>query len=85
MIGTRRQLVGKVLPSKMKDTIVVQVSSRNPHPIYKKFVTKTKKYYAHDPLQKCNVGDIVSIVESRPLSKLKRWRVLNIEKKAIRI
>ena len=85
MTDNRRQLVGKVLPSKMDKTVVVQVARRFPHPIYKKFVTKTKKYYAHDPQGSCTSGDLVRIVESRPLSKLKRWRVVNIEQKSVEI
>jgi small subunit ribosomal protein S17 len=85
MTDNRRQLVGKVLPSKMDKTVVVQVARRFPHPIYKKFVTKTKKYYAHDPQDNCTPGDVVRIVESRPLSKLKRWRVVNIEQKSVEI
>ncbi len=85
MTDNRRQLVGKVLPSKMDKTVVVQVARRFPHPIYKKFVTKTKKYYAHDPQGNCTPGDVVRIVESRPLSKLKRWRVVNIEQKSVEI
>ena len=85
MTDNRRQLVGKVLPSKMDKTVVVQVARRFPHPIYKKFVTKTKKYYAHDPQDNCSPGDVVRIVESRPLSKLKRWRVVNIEQKSVEI
>ena len=85
MADNRRQLVGKVLPSKMDKTVVVQVARRFPHPIYKKFVTKTKKYYAHDPQGNCTSGDVVRIVESRPLSKLKRWRVVNIEQKSVEI
>tara|TARA_B100000315_G_C13999599_1_gene329513 strand:- start:59 stop:319 length:261 start_codon:yes stop_codon:yes gene_type:complete len=78
----RKQLIGCVLQSKMKKTAVVQVDTRSPHPIYRKFVTKSKKYYVHDPNSECQVGDIVSILESRPTSKLKRWRLKQIEEKA---
>lgn len=85
MTNNRRQLVGKVLPSKMENTIVVQVVRRKAHPVYKKFVAKTKKYYVHDPQNVCNTGDLVRIVESRPLSKLKRWRVVSVEQKAIEV
>ena len=83
MANSRRQLIGNVIPSKMEKTVVVQVSRRFPHPVYQKYVTKTKKYYAHDPYSRCNTGDVVKIVESKPLSRLKRWRVVSIEKKSI--
>ena len=80
----KRQLVGEVQESSMSKTAVVKVERRFPHPIYKKFVTKSKKYYAHDPEEKCSPGDIVRILESKPISKMKRWLVLNIEKEAIK-
>ena len=85
MTGNRRQLVGNVIPSKMDKTVVVKVARRFPHPIYKKYVTRTKKYYAHDPQGQCSPGDVVRIVESKPLSKLKRWRILSIEQKSVEI
>ena len=85
MAGNRRQLIGHVIPSKMEKTIVVQVERKFPHPTYNKYVKRTSKYYVHDPENKCKDGDLVRIVESRPLSKLKRWRVVNIEKKSIEI
>ena len=85
MAGNRRQLVGNVIPSKMDKTVVVQVARRFPHSVYQKFVTRTKKYYAHDPQGKCSPGDIVRIEESKPLSKLKRWRVVTIEQKSVEI
>ena len=53
------------------------------HPIYKKYVNKSKKYYAHDPNNTCSLGDVVVIEESKPLSRLKRWRVKNIQQKAV--
>ena len=77
-IESRKKLTGKVLSSKMEKTVVVEVSRRFAHPLYKKYVTKTKKYYAHDPNSSCSYGDVVSIVESKPTSRLKRWRVLSI-------
>tara|TARA_Y100000814_G_C12210619_1_gene361249 strand:- start:278 stop:556 length:279 start_codon:yes stop_codon:yes gene_type:complete len=80
----KRQLVGEVLDSLMDRTAVVKVERRFPHPVYKKFVTKSKKYYAHDPENKCNPGDTVRILESKPISKLKRWVVVNIEKQAVK-
>ena len=76
--GNKKRLTGKVLDSKMQDTTVVEVSRRFSHPLYKKYITKTKKYYAHDPNNNCMVGDIVNIVESKPMSKLKRWRVVSV-------
>jgi len=79
----RRQLIGLVSSSKMDKTVVVKVKRRVPHPVYKKFVNKTKKYYAHDPNKMCGVGDTVLIEESKPLSKLKRWRIKTIQEKAI--
>ena len=85
MAGNRRQLVGSVIPSKMDKTVVVQVTRRFPHPVYHKYVTRSKKYYAHDPKEECTPGDVVRIVELKPLSKLKRWRVVNIEQKSVDI
>ena len=85
MAGNRRQLVGNVIPSKMDKTVVVQVARKFPQPVYQKYVTRTKKYYAHDPQGQCSPGDVVRIVESKPLSKLKRWRVVNIEQKSVDI
>ena len=79
----RKQLIGIVSSNKMDKTVVVSVKRKFPHPVYKKFVNKTKKYYAHDPNKKCNIGDTVIIEESKPLSKMKRWRVKTIQEKAI--
>ena len=81
----RKQLIGHVLESKMRKTAVVQVDTRSPHPIYRKYVTTSKKYYVHDPEDECQAGDTVSILECRPTSKLKRWRIKQIEDKAIQI
>ena len=78
----RRFLRGEVLPSEMDKTIIVQVGRRFPHPIYKKYVTKLKKYYAHDPENKANAGDMVRIIEAKPISKLKRWRLVEVTQKA---
>ena len=85
MAGNCRQLVGNVIPSKMDKTVVVQVARKFPHPVYQKYVTRTKKYYVHDPQEQCSPGDLVRIVESKPLSKLKRWRVVSIEQKSVDI
>ena len=81
----RKQLIGRVLESKMGKTAVVQVDTRAPHPIYRKYVTTSKKYYVHDPKGECQAGDSVSILECRPISKLKRWRLKQIEEKALQI
>ena len=78
---TKKQLIGRVLKSKMSKTAVVQVDTRAPHPVYRKYVTTSKKYYVHDPKGECQVGDTVSILECRPISKLKRWRLQQIEEK----
>ena len=80
--STKRQLIGIALDNKMDKTVVIRVERRFPHPVYKKLVSKSSKYYAHDEDNICSSGDIVKIEESRPLSKLKRWVVLNIEEKA---
>lgn len=73
-----KEFVGKVVSNKMDKTVVVAVERKFPHPLYEKQVKKTKKFYAHDEENKCNEGDIVRIRESRPLSKLKRWVVVEI-------
>ena len=78
----KKQLVGTALSNKMDKTAVVEVERRFPHPVYKKFIVRTKKYYAHDVENVCSPGDTVKIEEHKPTSKLKKWIVLNIEKKA---
>ena len=74
----RKERVGIVVSDKMEKSIVVAVKIREKHPIYGKFVNKTKKYHAHDEKNDCNIGDTVRIMETRPLSKLKRWRLTEI-------
>jgi len=64
---------GEVVSTKMAKTIIVVVTRKVPHPLYKRIVTKRKKFYAHDETGEAHIGDVVRIVESRPLSKLKRW------------
>jgi small subunit ribosomal protein S17 len=71
----KTEKVGEVVSTKMQKTIVVQVSRRVPHPLYKRIVKKHKKFYAHDEASTAQVGDVVRISESRPLSKLKRWKL----------
>jgi small subunit ribosomal protein S17 len=80
--GKRKVLVGKVVSDKMDKTVVVAVERLVRHPLYKKVLKKTTKFKAHDEKNECRVGDKVEIVETRPLSKEKRWRVVNILEKA---
>lgn len=74
----RKRLVGRVVSDKMQKTVVVQVERTRRHPLYGKVVRVRKKYYAHDEENSCRTGDLVRIVESRPLSRLKRWVVEEI-------
>ena len=78
----RKERVGVVSSNKMDKTIVVAVKWKEKHPIYGKFVNKTKKYHAHDEKNECNIGDTVRLMETRPLSKTKRWRVVQIIERA---
>lgn len=75
---TRKEKQGTVISNKMQKTVVVKVQRTMPHPRYGKVVTVNKKYYAHNDLQPLQIGDVVTIVETRPLSKLKRWRVVAV-------
>jgi small subunit ribosomal protein S17 len=81
--GNRKTQDGVVVSSKMDKTVVVAVVRQVRHATYGKFVRKTKKFYAHDEARSCGVGDKVRIVETRPLSKLKRWKVESILTKAV--
>ena len=72
----RKQRTGVVTSNKMDKTIVVAAKFKEKHPIYGKFVSKTKKYHAHDEKNECNIGDTVLIMETRHLSKTKRWRLV---------
>ncbi|MDR1679535.1 MAG: 30S ribosomal protein S17 [Prevotellaceae bacterium] len=74
----RKERSGIVSSNKMDKTITVAVKWKEKHPIYGKFVNKTKKFHAHDEKNECNIGDIVRIMETRPLSKTKRWRLVEI-------
>ena len=76
--GTRKELVGVVTSAKMQKTIVVRVSRRIQHDLYQRYVNVSKKFYAHDEQGEARPGDTVRIVESRPLSKLKRWRLAEV-------
>jgi len=74
----RKVRVGEVVSNKMDKTVVVKIERKIIHPVFKKFIKKTKKLYAHDEDNKCKIGDLVEIVETRPLSKTKRWKVTSI-------
>jgi small subunit ribosomal protein S17 len=77
-----KEKVGIFVSNKMEKTIVVQVESRYPHPLYSKTLVKTKKYLAHDEMGQCNIGDEVLVQETRPLSKRKRWILTKILSKS---
>lgn len=81
--GKRKERVGEVLPSKMAKTIVVRVQRRFPHPTFKKVVTGYKKFYAHDEKGEAKPGDKVRIVETRPMSKLKRWQLVEVVERGV--
>ena len=72
--NNRKLLIGQVLASKMQKTAVVRIDTRSPHPVYKKYVNQSKKYYVHDEKKQAQLGDTVLFVETRPMSKLKRWK-----------
>jgi small subunit ribosomal protein S17 len=81
----RNEKVGQVVSTKMQKTIVVEVIRRVPHPLYKRIVTKRKKFYAHDEQESAKTGDVVRIVEHRPMSKLKRWILGDVVRRAIQV
>src|SRR5262245_42345125 len=81
----KNEKLGSVVSNKMAKTIVVVVTRRVPHPLYKRIVTKRKKFYAHDEEGQANVGDVVRIIECRPMSKLKRWRLGEVVRKAVQV
>jgi small subunit ribosomal protein S17 len=83
--GHKNQKVGNVVSTKMQKTIVVEVSRRVPHPLYKRIITKRKKFYAHDEEGTAKTGDVVRIIECRPLSKLKRWRLGDVIRRAAQV
>ena len=76
--GHRKERVGEVVSNKMTKTIVVRVQRRFPHPQFKKIVTAYKKFYAHDEKAEAKIGDTVRIQETRPMSKLKRWQLIEV-------
>jgi small subunit ribosomal protein S17 len=83
--GNRKERVGEVISNKMDKTIIVRVERRFPHPKFKKVVTGYKKFYAHDEKKEAKVGDRVRIEETRPLSKTKRWRLVEVVERAVEI
>lgn len=80
--GRRATKIGQVVSTKMQKTIVVEVAMRKSHNLYRRVVSKSRKFYAHDENNTAHVGDFVEIEETRPLSKLKRWRLKNVIQKA---
>lgn len=82
--GHRKERVGLVVGNKMDKTITVAVERLVAHPLYKKTIRRTRKYHAHDQENTCNVGDLVRIRETRPVSKTKRWRIIEVIKRAVR-
>ena len=83
--GNKNQKVGEVVSTKMGKTIVVEVTRRVPHPLYKRIVTKRSRFYAHDESSTARPGDMVRIVECRPLSRLKRWRLDEVVRRAVQV
>lgn len=80
---TRRTMQGLVVSNKMDKTVVIKVTEAVSHPRYKKYVRHSRKFMAHDEAGECGIGDLVTIVESRPLSRHKRWRVQSVDRKAV--
>jgi len=77
----RKVRTGRVVSNKMQKSIVVAIERRVPHPLYRKYFTRTTKFHAHDEKQEAGIGDLVKIMETRPLSKTKRWRLVEIVEK----
>ena len=80
--GNRKTRVGRVVSDRMAKTVVVQVDTTHRHPLYSKTIRKQRKFYAHDENGSAKAGDLVRIMEARPTSKLKRWRVVEVVEKA---
>ncbi len=81
----KNEKVGQVVSAKMTKTIVVEVTRRVPHPVYKRIINKRNKFYAHDEQQTAKLGDVVRILECRPMSKLKRWELGEVIRKAVQV
>ncbi len=79
--GRRKEVIGNVVSNRMSKTIVVQVVRRKSHPLYTRVISKAKKFYAHDEKNEAHIGDVVRLEETRPLSKLKRWRLKEVVRK----
>ena len=79
--GRRKELIGHVVSNRMNKTIVVQVIRKKSHPLYTRVISKAKKFYAHDEKNEAHIGDVVKLEETRPLSKLKRWKLKEIVRK----
>jgi small subunit ribosomal protein S17 len=84
-VGSKNEKVGEVVSTKMAKTIVVEVTRRVAHPVYKRIVTKRKKFYAHDEKETAKPGDVVRIIECRPLSKQKRWALGEVIRRAVQV
>ena len=80
--GDRKVRTGRVISDKMDKTVVVQVANRRSHPLYKKVMQRRENFKAHDETNECRIGDLVRIMETRPISKDKRWRVVQVVEKA---
>ena len=82
---TARTLTGKVVSDKMDKTITVLIERRVQHPIYKKFVKRSTKVHAHDANNECQIGDVVTVKETRPLSKTKTWTLVTVNERAVKV
>ena len=78
----RKTKIGVVTSNRMEKTVTVEIERKTKHPIYGKFVKKTTKFHAHDEKNECGIGDVVKIMEARPLSKTKHWRLVDVVEKA---
>ncbi len=83
--GRKNKKVGEVVSARMNKTIVVEVTRRVTHPVYKRIVTRRKKFYAHDENNSARLGDVVQILECRPMSRLKRWRLGEIVRRVVQV
>jgi small subunit ribosomal protein S17 len=83
--GRRKTLIGEVVSTKMAKTIVIEVNRQKAHPFYKRVVKRSKKFYAHDEKGTAKLGDVVKIEETRPLSKLKRWQLKDVIRRAAQV
>ena len=81
----KNEKIGQVVSTKMAKTIVIEVTRRVPHPLYKRIIAKRKKFYAHDEDGTAKMGDVVRIIECRPLSKLKRWQLGDVVRRAAQV